>query len=76
MAAKLTRMSHQIVIQLHLVAECCTICSSRSRWPVRNLWIHPRIHFVWELFMYSCYFLYSWLFMLYNCSDCRGCVSL
>jgi hypothetical protein len=30
MAAKLTRLSHKIAIQLHLVAESCTICSSRS----------------------------------------------
>jgi hypothetical protein len=27
----------KIVIQLHLVAESCTICSSRSRRPVRKL---------------------------------------
>jgi len=31
MAAKLTRLTHKIAIQLHLVAESCTICSSRSR---------------------------------------------
>jgi hypothetical protein len=37
MAAKLTRLTHQIAIQLHLVAERCTICSSRSRRPVRKL---------------------------------------
>jgi hypothetical protein len=37
MAAKLTRMTHKIAIQLHLVADSCTICSSRSRWPVRKL---------------------------------------
>jgi hypothetical protein len=37
MAAKLTRLSHEILIQLHLVAEGCTICSSRSRRPVRKL---------------------------------------
>jgi hypothetical protein len=37
MAAKLTRLSHKIAIQLHLVAESCTICSSRSRRPVRKL---------------------------------------
>jgi hypothetical protein len=32
MAAKLTRS-----IQLHIVTENCTICSSRSRRPVRKL---------------------------------------
>jgi hypothetical protein len=37
MAAKLTRLTHQIAIQLHLVAESCNICSSRSRRPVREL---------------------------------------
>jgi hypothetical protein len=31
MAAKLTRLIHKIPIQLHLVREGCTICSSRSR---------------------------------------------
>jgi hypothetical protein len=36
-AAKFTRLTHQIVIQLHLVAESCTICSSRSRRQVRKL---------------------------------------
>jgi hypothetical protein len=42
MAAKLTRLTHKMAIQLHLVAESYTICSSRSRRPVRNVWIHPR----------------------------------
>jgi hypothetical protein len=37
MAAKLTRLTHKIAIQLHLVADSCTICSSRSRWPVQEL---------------------------------------
>jgi len=37
MAAKLTRPTHKIAIQLYLVAETCTICSSRSRRPVRKL---------------------------------------
>jgi hypothetical protein len=37
MAAKLTILAHKIAIQLHLVAESCTICSSRSRQPVRKL---------------------------------------
>jgi len=39
MAAKLTRLTHKIAIKLHLVAESCTICSSRSG----NFWIHHRI---------------------------------
>jgi hypothetical protein len=37
MATKLTRLTHKIAIQLHLVAEGCTISSSRFRWPVRKL---------------------------------------
>jgi len=37
MMAKLTRLTHKIVIQLHLVAESCTICSSHSRWPIQKL---------------------------------------
>jgi len=37
MVAKLARLTHKLAIQLHLVAESCTICSSRSRWPVRKL---------------------------------------
>jgi len=37
MAAKLTRLTHKIAIQLYLVAENCTICSSRSRRPVQKL---------------------------------------
>jgi len=37
MAAKLTILTHKIVIQLHLVAENFTVCSSCSRRPVRKL---------------------------------------
>jgi hypothetical protein len=37
MAAKLTRLTHKIAMQLHLVAESCTICSSLSRQPARKL---------------------------------------
>jgi hypothetical protein len=37
MAAKLTRLTHKISIQLHLVAENYTICSSSPRRPVRKL---------------------------------------
>jgi len=40
MAAKLSRLINKIAIQLQLVAQSCIICSSRSRWPVRKLWIH------------------------------------
>jgi len=37
MAAKLTRLTHKIAMQLHLVAESGTICSSCYRRPVRKL---------------------------------------
>jgi len=37
MAEKLTRLTHKIAIQLYLVAESCTICSSRSGRPVQKL---------------------------------------
>jgi len=41
MAAKLTRLAHKVAIQLHLVGESCTLCSSRSRRPVRKLLVTP-----------------------------------
>jgi hypothetical protein len=41
MTAKLTRLTHKIAIQLHLVAKSCTILSSRSRRPVRKLLYTP-----------------------------------
>jgi hypothetical protein len=37
MATKLTRLTHKIAIQLHLVAKSCTICSFLPRRPVRKL---------------------------------------
>jgi len=50
MAEKLTSMTHKIATHLHVVAESCTICSSRSR----NFWIHPRIScsFLWRITVY------------------------
>jgi len=41
MATKLTKLAHKIAIHLHLVAERCTICSFRSRRPVRKLLDKP-----------------------------------
>jgi hypothetical protein len=43
MVTKLTRLTHKIAIQLHLVAESCTICSSRSRRRVRKLLDTPSL---------------------------------
>jgi len=37
MATKLIILTHKMATQMHLVAESCTICSSRTRWPVRKL---------------------------------------
>jgi len=37
MVAKLMRLTQKTDIQLHLVAESCTICSSHSRQPVWKL---------------------------------------
>jgi len=44
MVAELAILTHKIAIQLHLVAESCTICSSCCRRPVGNFWIHSRKH--------------------------------
>jgi hypothetical protein len=46
MTAKLTRLTHKIAIQLYLVADSCTIWSSRSRWPVWKLLDSPS--YVWR----------------------------
>jgi hypothetical protein len=37
MTIKLTRLTHKIAIQLHLVADSCTICNSHCRRSVRKL---------------------------------------
>jgi len=37
MTVKLTRLIHKVALQLHLVKEGCTICSSRSRQTVWKL---------------------------------------
>jgi hypothetical protein len=45
MAAKLIRLTHKIAIQLHVVAESCIICSSRSKWPVQKLLDIPSLSY-------------------------------
>jgi len=37
MEAKLTRLTHKVAIQLHLMEESCIICNSHSRRPFRKL---------------------------------------
>jgi len=54
MAAELTRVTHKIVTRLHLVAENCTIFSSRARRPVRKLLDTP------SYFSYSITFTWLW----------------
>jgi len=45
MAAKLTRLTHKIAMQLHLLAESCTICSSLTPGGQSgNFWIHPHMY--------------------------------
>jgi len=48
MEAKLIRLTHKIAIQLHLVAERYTICSSRFRRPVRLLLDTPSYYAVYH----------------------------
>jgi hypothetical protein len=51
-AAKFTRLTHKIAIQLHLLAESSTIYSSHSRLPLRKLVDTPTcIHLVPRLRM-------------------------
>jgi hypothetical protein len=49
MEATLTRLTHKIAIQLHLVAESYTICSSRSRRPIRKLLDTPSYHNITDI---------------------------
>jgi len=49
MAAKLTRLTNKIVIQLYLVATSCTICNSRSRRSVRKLLDTPSYNPIYDL---------------------------
>jgi len=46
MAAKLTRLTHKIAIQLQLVAE--SVCNSHSRRPVRKLFDTPSYKAIWK----------------------------
>jgi hypothetical protein len=62
MAVKLTILTHKIAIQLHLVAESCTICSSRARQPVRKLV---------DTLIFTA--LTAWLFMEMLISESAGC---
>jgi hypothetical protein len=56
MASEVTRLIHKMAIQPHLVAESCTICNSRCRWPVRKLLNTPSYTL---LFLFPLFALYS-----------------
>jgi len=43
MAAKLTRLTHKIAIQLHLVADSLPFAVLAPGGQSGNFWIHPRI---------------------------------
>jgi hypothetical protein len=61
MAAELTRLTHKITIKLHLVAESCTICSSRSRRLVRKLLDTPA-----RARVCVCYFKLDWRILSFS----------
>jgi len=48
MAAEFTRLTDKIAIQLHIVAESCTLCSARSRRSVRKLLDTPSYSLVMQ----------------------------
>jgi hypothetical protein len=56
MAAKLTRLTHKIAIQLHL--ESCAICSSRSMRPVQKVLDTPS-YTPWYLVKYRDNFTFT-----------------
>jgi len=53
MVEKLAKLTHKIAIQLQEVAENCTICSSRSRWPVLKLFDTPS--YIFLLLSFCCF---------------------
>jgi hypothetical protein len=70
MAAKLTILTHKIAIQLHVVADNCTICSSRSRRPVRKLLDTPSCVCVCvcaaRARARACIYIYIFILVLWN----------
>jgi hypothetical protein len=78
MAAKLTILTHKISIQLQLVAESCTICSSRSRRPDRRLLDTPsfldqrRMKLSWQFWILreeECRHLYGSIYIVVSVTD-------
>jgi len=69
MALELTRLTHKIAIQLHLVVESCIIYSFRSRRPVRKLLDTPWYMYIsplcfWLALNTICYFALDTLTIL------------
>jgi hypothetical protein len=60
MAAKLIRLTLKIAIKLQLVAESCTICSSRSRRPVRKLLVSAEVKNALSYTSISQYIVMAW----------------
>jgi hypothetical protein len=60
MATKLTRLTQKVAIQLHLVAESVTICSSRSRRPVLKLLDTPSYVVTYQyIYIYIYIYIYQ-----------------
>jgi hypothetical protein len=71
MAIKLTRLTHKIALPLHLVAESCTICSSRSRRPVRKLLDTPS--YVPNITQRESWICNCTITLLCLCTCCQSC---
>jgi len=61
MVAKLTILTKKLAIQLHVVAENCTLCSSRSRRSVRKVLDTPSYV---NFFQQQCVILFHTPFMM------------
>jgi hypothetical protein len=65
-AAKLTRLTHKTAIQLRLVAESYTICSSRSRRPVRKLMDTTSSQYSWNLKLQLLFEIFILIWLIFN----------
>jgi hypothetical protein len=62
MATKLTILTHKMAVQLCLVVERSTICSSPSRRPVRKLLDAPARACIYNVYIYLYIYVYEFLF--------------
>jgi len=65
MAEKVIRLTHKIAIQVHLVAESCTIPRSRSRRPVRKL-LETMSYSMFTVILFQISLTISWFVGLVN----------